>query len=41
MFDRIVGIFVPFYSELKSAFLLFLVLTRAKVRGSWGAFFRC
>ncbi|KAH0839802.1 hypothetical protein J3R83DRAFT_747 [Lanmaoa asiatica] len=29
-FDRVVGIFLPFYSEIKSVFLLFLVLTRAK-----------
>ncbi|KAF9226719.1 hypothetical protein BS17DRAFT_665952, partial [Gyrodon lividus] len=29
-FDRIVGIFVPFYSEIKSVFVLFLLLTRAK-----------
>ncbi|KAG9317340.1 hypothetical protein JVU11DRAFT_1539 [Chiua virens] len=29
-FDRVVGIFLPFYSEIKSVFLLFLLLTRAK-----------
>ncbi|KAF9238777.1 hypothetical protein BU15DRAFT_47356 [Melanogaster broomeanus] len=29
-FDRVVAIFIPFYSEIKSVFLLFLLLTRAK-----------
>ncbi|KIJ69931.1 hypothetical protein HYDPIDRAFT_73510, partial [Hydnomerulius pinastri MD-312] len=28
--DRIVSIFIPFYSEIKSVLLLFLILTRAK-----------
>ncbi|KAH7887511.1 hypothetical protein F5I97DRAFT_847497 [Phlebopus sp. FC_14] len=30
MFDRIVGLLFPFYSEIKSVLLLFLLLTRAK-----------
>ena len=30
--ETFVWLFVPFYSELKSLFILFFLLTRAKVR---------
>ena len=29
--DRIVGIFIPFYNEIKSIVILFFILTRARV----------
>lgn len=31
LFDGIVGLFVPFYSELKALAYLFLIITRARV----------
>jgi hypothetical protein len=29
--DRIVGVFIPFYSEIKALLILFFLLTRARV----------
>ncbi len=33
--ETFVWLFVPFYSEFKSLFILFFLLTRAKVSGSF------